>query len=71
MVKIGDIASAIPNCEIIGIVALNSERTYDNGKKYANVYIEDDGDQIKLTVWGDDVAKVLKLEVNTNKIHVI
>lgn len=64
MVKIADIVSAIPNCEVVGTVVLNSGiRTYANNGKFVNIHLANDDEQIKLTAWGDDTAKILDLEV--------
>lgn len=63
MSKIGKIASAIPKCEIIATVTFNSGiTTYGNGGKYVNIHL-DDGEPIKMTVFGESVSKVADLQV--------
>lgn len=64
MMEIGDISTPIANCEIVASVTLNSGiRTYHNNGKYVNIHLVQADEQIKLTVFGDDVSKVVDLEV--------
>lgn len=64
MVRIGEIASTIANGEIVATVTLNSGvRTYANNGKYTNIHLTDDNEEIKLTVFGENVTKVTDLKV--------
>lgn len=56
---VGDIRSPIASCDVTAIVVHSTGvRTYGSGGKYININLLDGDDDIKLTLFGDKLAKM-------------